>query len=87
MFRAKVFIIRRRTILDPQGKAVELGIKSLGFENVKNVRVDKFIEFEIDEIDEEKVKIEVDRICDSLLANHHLEDYYFELEKIWNLEL
>ncbi len=82
MFKAKIFIKRRRTILDPQGKAVELGIKSLGFENIKNVRIDKFIEFEIDEVDEEKVRNEVDKICDSLLANPHLEDYYFELEKI-----
>jgi phosphoribosylformylglycinamidine synthase len=82
MFRAKVFIKRRRTILDPQGKAVESGIKSLGFTNVSNVRVDKYIEFEIDENDENEAKQKVDLICDSLLANPHLEDYYFELEKI-----
>lgn len=82
MFKAKIFIKRRRTILDPQGKAVELGIKSLGFQNVTNVRVDKYIEFDIKEEDENKAKEEVDRICDSLLANPHLEDYFFELEKI-----
>lgn len=82
MFKAKIFIKRRRTILDPQGKAVELGIKSLGFQNVSNVRVDKFIELEINEEDETKVKEEIDKICDSLLANPHLEDYFFELERI-----
>jgi len=82
MFRAKVFIKRRRTILDPQGKAVESGIKSLGFTKVSNVRVDKYIEFEIDENDENEAKQKVDKICDSLLANPHLEDYYFELERI-----
>jgi phosphoribosylformylglycinamidine synthase len=82
MFKAKIFIKRRRTILDPQGKAVELGIKSLGFQNVSNVRVDKYIELEITEVDENKAKEEVNKICDSLLANPHLEDYFFELEKI-----
>jgi len=82
MFKAKIFIKRRRTILDPQGKAVELGIKSLGFQNVSNVRVDKFIELEINEEDETKAKEEIDKICDSLLANPHLEDYFFELERI-----
>jgi phosphoribosylformylglycinamidine synthase len=82
MYKAKIFIKRRRTILDPQGKAVELGIKSLGFQNVSNVRVDKYIELEINEEDETKAKEEIDKICDSLLANPHLEDYFFELEKI-----
>lgn len=82
MFRAKIFVKRRRTILDPQGKAVELGIKSLGYENVKNVRVDKYIEFEIDEIDESEARKKVDKICDLLLANPHLEDYFFEIEKL-----
>lgn len=82
MFKAKIFIKRRRTILDPQGKAVELGIKSLGYENVKNVRVDKYIEIEIDEIDESEARKKVDKICDLLLANPHLEDYFFEIEKL-----
>lgn len=82
MFKAKIFVKRRRTILDPQGKAVELGIKSLGYENVKNVRVDKYIEIEIDEIDESEARKKVDKICDLLLANPHLEDYFFEIEKL-----
>ncbi|NPV12171.1 MAG: phosphoribosylformylglycinamidine synthase subunit PurS [Ignavibacteria bacterium] len=82
MFKAKIFIKRRRTILDPQGKAVELGIKSLGFQNVSNVRIDKYIELEINEDDEEKAKVEIEKICNSLLANPHLEDYFFELEKL-----
>lgn len=82
MFKAKIFIKRRRTILDPQGKAVELGIKSLGFENIKNVRVDKYIELDIEEIEELEARKKVNKICDLLLANPHLEDYYFELEKL-----
>lgn len=82
MYRAKVFIKRRRTILDPQGKAVELGIKSLGINTIQNVRVDKYIEFDIDEADKEKATQSVEKICDVLLANPHLEDFYFELEKL-----
>jgi len=82
MFKAKIFIKRRRTILDPQGKAVELGIKSLGFENIKNVRVDKYIELDIGELEELEARKKVNKICDLLLANPQLEDYYFELEKL-----
>lgn len=82
MFKAKIFIKRRRTILDPQGKAVELGIKSIGFENISEVRVDKYIELKIEEDEETEARKKIDKICDLLLANPHLEDYYFEIEKL-----
>ena len=48
MFKAKVLIKRRKTILDPQGKAVEIGAKHLGLSNIKNTRIDKYIEFNVD---------------------------------------
>ncbi|MCX8009789.1 MAG: phosphoribosylformylglycinamidine synthase subunit PurS [Ignavibacteria bacterium] len=82
MAEVKVYIKRRREILDPQGKAIEQGIKLLGFNNVSNVRLDKFIEFEIDENDPEKIKTITTKICNDLLANSHLEDYSFEITKI-----
>jgi len=48
MFKAKVLIKRRKTILDPQGKAVEIGAKHLGLTNIRNTRIDKYIEFNVD---------------------------------------
>lgn len=82
MYKAKIFVKRKREILDPQGKAIELGIKSIGFDNVENVRMDKFFELTVNENDESKAHEIVDKICDSLLSNPHLEDYHFELEKL-----
>lgn len=81
MFLAKIFIKRRRSILDPQGKAVEHGINSLGYKNVLSVRIDKYIELELNENDFDKAKNNVEKICNDLLANPHLEDYSFELTK------
>ena len=45
MFKAIVIVKRRPTILDPQGKAVEQGAKLLGFNNVNETRIGKYIEF------------------------------------------
>ena len=81
MFKAKVIIKRRPSILDPQGKAVEKGAELLGLTNIKDTRIGKFIEFNVDaenKIDAEK---EVNDYCKKLLANPIMEDYEFSLEE------
>ncbi len=82
MFLAKIFITRRRSILDPQGKAVELGIKSLGVNHISDVRIDKYIELKIDESERESATMSLNKICNDLLANPHLEDYTYELVEV-----
>ena len=82
MFKAKVIIKRRPSILDPQGRAVEKGAELLGLTNIKDTRIGKFIEFNIDtenKIDAEK---EVNDYCKKLLANPIMEDYEFSLEEV-----
>jgi phosphoribosylformylglycinamidine synthase subunit PurS len=82
MFKAKVIIKRRPSILDPQGKAVEKGAELLGLTNIKDTRIGKFIEFNIDtenKIDAEK---EVNDYCKKLLANPIMEDFEFSLEEV-----
>lgn len=70
-------------ILDPQGKAVKTGLKSLGYSNVKSVQVGKYMELKLEEI-EEKNKVEkmVVDMCEKLLANPVIEDYQYELRKM-----
>ena len=82
MFKAKVHIKRRKTILDPQGKAVEIGAKHLGLRNIKNTRIDKYIEFHIDTNNKKSAEDEVNDYCKKLLANPIMEDYEFTLEEI-----
>lgn len=81
MFKAKVLIKRRKTILDPQGKAVEIGAKHLGLTNIKNTRIDKFIEFNVDTSDRKSAEQEVNEYCKKLLANPIMEDYEFTLSE------
>ncbi len=82
MFKAKVHIKRRKTILDPQGKAVEIGAKHLGLSNIKNTRIDKYIEFIVDTNNIKAAENEVNDYCKKLLANPIMEDYEFTLEEL-----
>jgi len=82
MFKAKVLIKRRKTILDPQGKAVEIGAKHLGLSDIKNTRIDKYIEFNVDTNNKKAAEEEVNDYCKKLLANPIMEDYEFTLEEI-----
>lgn len=77
-----MLIKRRPSILDPQGKAVEIGAQHLGLTNIKNTRIGKYIEFDVDTIDKTEAEKEVSNYCDKLLANLIMEDYEFTLEEV-----
>lgn len=82
MFKAVVIVKRRPTILDPQGKAVEQGAKLLGFNNVKNTRIGKYIEFFVDTDDREAAEKEVLEYSQKLLSNPIMEDFEYTLEEV-----
>ncbi len=82
MYKATVIIRRRPKILDPQGKAAEQGAKLLGFNNVSNTRIGKYIEFNVNTDDKESAEKEILEYCNKLLANPIMEDYEYTLEKI-----
>jgi phosphoribosylformylglycinamidine synthase subunit PurS len=82
MFKAKVLVKRRPSILDPQGKAVEKGAEHLGLKNVRETRIGKYIEFIVDTSDKSSAENEVNEYCHKLLANPIMEDYEFTLEPI-----
>lgn len=82
LFRAKVIIKRRPSILDPQGKAVEKGAQHLGLNNIRDTRIGKFIEFTVDTKDKSAAEKEVNDYCAKLLANPIMEDFEFTLDQI-----
>jgi phosphoribosylformylglycinamidine synthase len=82
LFKVKVKVKRRKSILDPQGKAAEQGAKLLGFTNIKNVRIDKSIEFNVHSTDVASAEKEVKEFCNKLLANPIMEDYEITMEKV-----
>ncbi|PKU26409.1 phosphoribosylformylglycinamidine synthase subunit PurS [Telmatospirillum siberiense] len=78
--KAKVHITLKSGVLDPQGKAVQHALSSLGFAGVDNVRQGKFIELELAETDPAKAKSAVEQMCKGLLANTVIENYRVDLE-------
>ncbi len=80
VFKVKVFITPKGGILDPQGRAVEQSLKSLGFNQVERVRVGKYIELDADAASQAQAREAVTRMCEQLLANTLIEDYRFEVE-------
>ena len=81
MYKARILITLRKTILDPQGKAVEHSLKSLGYGNIVDTRIGKYVELKIDASDESSAKSVAEEACKKLLANPVMEDYSFEIVK------
>ena len=79
MYLAKIRVTLRPSILDPQGKAVQHAIASLGVGIVSDVRMGKYIEVKIDGRSEDDVRKATEDICRKLLANPVMEDYAYEL--------
>ena len=77
--KARVHITLKNGVLDPQGKAVQNALTSLGFGGVKDVRQGKFIELDLAETDAAKAKASVEQMCKTLLANSVIENFQVEL--------
>lgn len=81
-FRAQINVMPREELLDPQGKATQLGIKNLGFDSIDNIRIGKRIQLEIEASSEAAARVQLDDACKKLLANLIMESYEYELEEV-----
>ena len=77
--KAKIHITLKSGILDPQGKAIEHALETLGFKNATNVRMGKYLELELRETTKDRAEAEVKAMCEKLLANTIIEEYRYEL--------
>lgn len=81
MYRARINITLRSSILDPQGKAVHHALGNLGLHAVEEARIGKFIELTIRCAGESDAKAVTEEACKKLLANPVMEEYSYTLEK------
>ena len=77
--KARITVTLKNGVLDPQGKAIQNALASLGFSGINDVRQGKYIEVDLVEADETKAREQVERICKELLANTVIENYAYEL--------
>ena len=77
--KARVTVTLKNGVLDPQGKAIQGALKSLGFAGVDDVRQGKLIELDLDTTDRAAAEAQVTDMCEKLLANTVIENYRIEL--------
>lgn len=80
MMRAKVHVTLKSGILDPQGRAIQQSLGTLGFTGVTDIRVGKFLEIELNQDDPAQAEEQLKAMCETLLANTVIEEYQYELE-------
>ncbi len=82
MAQVKVFVTLKPTLLDAQGRVVQEALHSMGYADVSEVRIGKYMELEVRE---DKggagVEAQVKEMCDRLLANPVIENYRYEVTK------
>jgi len=78
--RVTIFVSLKEGVLDPQGKAIERSLHSLGYEGVQDVRMGKYLELHLDAPSRKAAEDRIREMCDKLLANPVIEDYRFEIE-------
>jgi len=77
--KAKVHITLKPGVLDPQGRAIQHALASLGFSGIDDVRQGKYIEIDLGDTDQANARARVDEMCKKLLANTVIENYSVEI--------
>ena len=77
--KARVHVMLKEGVLDPQGEAVRHALATMGFDSVLEVRQGKVLEIDLDEADEAAAHEQVAEMCEKLLANTVIESYRVEL--------
>ena len=77
--KARVTVMLKEGVLDPQGEAVKHALNSLEYDKVESVRQGKVIEIELSETSEELATTSIQEMCEKLLANTVIESYEIEI--------
>lgn len=80
MKKVKVYVTLRESVLDPQGSAVRGSLHNMGYDEVQDVRIGKFLELQLADA-ERDVDTAVKEMCEKLLTNTVIEDYRYEVEE------
>jgi phosphoribosylformylglycinamidine synthase PurS subunit len=78
--RVKIFVSLKNGVLDPQGKAIERSLHTLGYTEAQDVRAGKYLELNLEASSRAAAEDRIREMCDKLLANPVIEDYRYEIE-------
>ena len=77
--KARIKIMLKNGVLDPQGEAIKHALNNIGFESVTGVRQGKVIELDIEGSDKNEVRSQIENMCNKMLANAVIENFEIEL--------
>nr|WP_321456469.1 phosphoribosylformylglycinamidine synthase subunit PurS [uncultured Cohaesibacter sp.] len=77
--KARVTVTLKNGVLDPQGKAIEGALGSLGFDGIGSVRQGKVIDIELTDTDKAAAETRLSEMCEKLLANTVIENYHIDI--------
>ena len=77
--KARIKIMLKNGVLDPQGEAIKHALNNIGFESVTGVRQGKVIELDIEGSDKSQVTSQIENMCNKMLANTVIENFEIEL--------
>lgn len=80
MKKVKIYVTLKESILDPQGSAVQSSLQKIGYEEVTDIRIGKYLEVEIADTDRD-VEAIVKEMCEKVLTNTVIEKYRYEIEE------
>ena len=80
MKKVKVYVTLRKSVLDPQGTAVMGALHTMGYTEVEDVRIGKYLEIQVDD-SERELDVVVREMCEKLLTNTVIEDYRYDIEE------
>jgi phosphoribosylformylglycinamidine synthase PurS subunit len=77
--KAHVWVMPKKTVLDPQGQTIQRALSSLGYAQVKDVRQGKFFVLELDGLGRQEAQTQIERIAKDVLTNPVIEEFRFEI--------
>jgi phosphoribosylformylglycinamidine synthase len=77
--KAQVFVSLKRTVLDPQGKTIHSALSKMGYKGVNDVRQGKYFELQLEGLNKDQAKSEVERIAREVLTNPVIEEFTYQL--------
>lgn len=80
-YSGKVKVRFKKSVLEPQGKAVELALHENGYENIQKIRVGKFIEVDLEASSKEEARKALGEIAEKVLYNPVMEVCDIEVEE------
>ncbi|MCG2714157.1 MAG: phosphoribosylformylglycinamidine synthase subunit PurS [Candidatus Omnitrophica bacterium] len=80
MLKAEVYITLKKTVADPQGLTIKHALESLGYKNLRDVRIGRLVIIKLNLKDKKRAEQEINQMCKKLLANSIIEDYNFKIK-------